>query len=189
VTPHHDLVALVHPPVIRGEVSAIYVARRQDGSFLVGGPAFTDESSSEFLEVSFDDLMRIDASLSDLRDLPAGHCATRRDESESWSHGVVPVGPLFLVRYDARPSESHPEREECGGAIVNCWIVSISVDKARTDSYQHVVDSDWVIVDTLVVEEVPELDSDQHEYVRQARIDGLIAVFHTYPKDELELNG
>jgi hypothetical protein len=63
VTPHHDLVALVHPPVIRGEVSAIYVARRQDGSFLVGGPAFTDESSSEFLEVSFDDLMRIDAGL------------------------------------------------------------------------------------------------------------------------------
>jgi hypothetical protein len=188
MTPHHDLVALVHPPVIRGEVSAIYVARRQDGTFLVGGPAFTDESSSEFLEVSFDELLRVDASVSELDELPPGHCATRSDRSESWSHGVVPVGQLFLVRYDARPSQSHPERDELGGAIVNCWLVSSSVDNARATSHQHLVDSDWVIVDTLLAEEVSEQDSDQHEYVRQARVDGLTAVFHTYPKDELELN-
>jgi hypothetical protein len=168
--------------------AAIYVAHREDGTWLVGAPEFTDADPSELLRVSFEELLKVDASLSDMGDLAVGHFAMRRDQSEPWSFGVVPVGPIFLVRYDARPSPSHPERDEWGGAIVNCWLVAESMDAALVDSAQHLEASDWVIVDTLFREQTAVEEFDHNQYVRQARFDGLVAVFHTYPKDELELN-
>lgn len=184
----HDLVAFVHPPVVTGGMVAIYVARREDGTFLVGGHGFTDHDFTEFPQILFDDLVENDASLSELRDLPIGHCAMRRDRSEAWSLDLVPVGSTFLVRYDVRPSAAHPQRDEFGGAIVNCWLVASSLAHARTESHQHLHDSGWVIVDTLFAAQVSFDDLDQDEYARQARVDGLVAVFHTYPKDDLDVN-
>src|SRR5262245_54130537 len=114
--------ALVHDVVTRGEAAAIYAARRDDGTLFVGGPDFTSAEPSQFSPMSFEALLEMDDTFAELGELPIGHCASRDEPDEPWSFGVVPVGALFLVRFEARPSPAHAERDELGGAFVNCWI-------------------------------------------------------------------
>jgi hypothetical protein len=180
--------AFVHAPVLAGDSPAIYVARRDDGTWLVGGPNFTDDDPSRFEPLPFADLLRIDHSLLAVEDLPVGHCASRSEPSDSWYFGLVPVGEMFLVTYDARPSDSNPERDDLGGAIVNCWVVADSLDSAVLKTQEHLVESGWVIVDRVTAETARADDHDHNAHFRQAHVDGLVAVFHTYPREELELN-
>lgn len=180
--------AFVHAPVLAGGSPAIYVARRDDGTWLVDGANFTDDEPSRFESLPFADLLRIDHSLVAVEDLPVGHCASRSETSEPWHFGLVPVGAMFLVTYDVRPSDSNPKRDDLGGAIVNCWVVADSLDFAVLKTQERLVESGWVVVDRVTAEPAYADDHGHNEYFRQARVDGLVAVFHTYPRNELELN-
>ena len=180
--------ALVHASVRAGNSPAIYVARRDDGTWLVGGLNFTDDEPSQFEPLSFADLLAIDRSLLAVEGLPIGHCATRSDPADPWNFSLVPVGTMFLVTYDARPSGSNPERDDLGGAIVNCWIVADSLESAVLMAQERLVESGWVIVDRVTAEPAHADNHNHKEHFRQALVDGLVAVFHTYPPDELERN-
>jgi hypothetical protein len=179
-------VAVVHAPIIEQKTSAIYVARRDDATWFVGGSNFTDDESSRFHRIPLADLLELDSSISELADLPVGRCAFRSGPSEPWSFATVPIGPTFLIRYDARPDESNPDRDELGGAIVNCWVVTDSIESALHQTREHLALAGWIIVEVMAADYASA--EDESPYFRQAQIDGIVSAFHRYPKEDLELN-
>src|SRR5262245_55447906 len=111
------MIAVVHTPVVLGETAAIYVARRDESTWFVAGPGFTDDDRSRFQPMAFAALVELDPSILVLEQLTVGHFASRAEQSEAWSFGIVPVGPTFLVRYEVRPYDGNPRGDELGGAF------------------------------------------------------------------------
>ena len=181
-------IALVHIPLIERKAAPVYVARRDPSTLFISGPDFLDDDRSRFRPVPFDDALELDSSLPDLASLAVGHCAYRSDSSEPWSYGTIPVGSTFLVRYEVRPNHSNPERDELGGAFVNCWVVTDSLDSALRVTAERLVESGWVVLERMGNESAGSDDFENNPYFRQAQIDGIVCVFHTFPKDELQLS-
>ena len=157
-------VVLVHRPVLAREAIAIYVARRDETTWFVGGPNFNDDDSSQFERLPFASLLDLDSSISELENLPVGHCAFRSDHSEPWSYAVVPVGPTFLVSYDVRPDESNEQRDAVGGAIVTCWVITESLESALLATEVHLAETGWVIVERTKAERLDPDDHARNEY-------------------------
>lgn len=183
-----SLSALVHAAIVERGARAIYVARRNVTTFFVGGPDFTDDDPLAFHPMSLADAISLDRSLSELAHLAVGDCAFRSDPSEPWSYGLIPLGVTFLITYDARPAESNPEHDQVAGAFVNCWVVADSMDSALRITAAHLVENGWVIVERVEGQTAPLEDFEGDPYFRQAQIDGLVAVFHKYPRNEPDLN-
>jgi hypothetical protein len=180
--------ALVHVTVLEREAPAIYVARRDAATLFIGGPDFTDDDPSCFRWVPLAAALEVDASLTDVARLAVGRCAWRSDRSEPWAIGVVPTGPTFLVTYEARPDESNAERDNLGGAFANCWVVTDTLEAAVRIAADHLAENGWVIVERTGADTATPEDHETNSYFRQAQVDGLVVVFHRFPKQEDELN-
>lgn len=186
-TEHTAEFALVHVPVLERKATAIYVARRDAATLFVAGPGFTDDDPSCFRPVPLGGAFALDESLSELAALPVGRCAFRNDPADPWTQGAIPLGTTFLVRYQARPDESHPGREELAGAFVNCWIVADSLESALRRTADEIAGSGWVIGERTSAEIADPAEHADDSAFRQAQIDGLVLVFHTFGKEELGL--
>lgn len=179
--------ALVHVPVLEREASAIYVARRDGATLFIGGPKFTDDDASRFRWVPIEAALELDDSLAEVASLAIGRCAWRVDRSEPWATGVFPVGPTFLVKYEARPGESNP-RDDLGGAFVNCWIVTDTLESALRITADHLAEYGWAIVERIDASIAMPEDYETNPLFRQVQIDGLVVDFHEFPKLEREFN-
>ena len=171
----------MHEPVFNGTTRATYVARRSASTWFVGGPDFIDDDASQFRRVPLDTLCEVDPSLEEFAILPIGHCASRTSPYGVWTHGLVPVGNMFFVNWDLRPSESNSRRNEVAGAIASCWIVAESLSEALRITRERLADSEWVVVDRLDAKPALRQDFEESSYFRQAEVDGMVVLFHTYP--------
>lgn len=181
-------IALVHLRLLERKAAVVYAARRDHLTLFLAAPDFIDDDRSRFRHVPFDEVLALDSSLADLANLAVGHCAFRSDPSEPWSYGTIPVGSTFLITYEVRPDDSNPERDRLGGAFVNCWVVTDSLDSALLISADHLSASGWVIIERTADDVATTEDFEDDPYFRQVQIDGLVCVVHTFPREELELS-
>ena len=90
---------------------------------------------------------------------------------------------MWVITYQVIP-KAGTDRDDCGGAYVDCWILYAWQDGAEHLA-RYEVEKEWTIVETegvswLESEEVPTDDPDR-EFFDQALIDGGTFVYNTYP--------
>jgi hypothetical protein len=183
-------VVIVHAPVLDRVASATYVARRTATEWFVGGPGFLDADQAAFCRMAFHELAQLDPTLANLADLLVGWHGFRGGANDPWERGLIPAGSTFLLTYEVRPAKILPGREDVGGAIVNCWIVADSMSRAKALADQALRDDEWVVIDRMKEEQRDEDNVAEvaEQYFRQAQIDGVVLVFHTYPASEVVQN-
>jgi len=180
--------ALVHTPVLEEGFPAIYVAHRSLHEWVVGGPGFTEADAGRFQRVDMAVALETDPSIAETLNLPSGSCAFRKEPGAQWRRRRVPVGRTFLLSYEARPTEAVSRGGALGGAFVNCWVVSKSLDAAKRKSRRHVEASGWVVVDEGPENEVDDdnVTDAVRRYYRQVQVDGLVCVFHAFPPEAVD---
>ncbi len=177
--------ALVHRPVLAGRVPATYVAHRAMGDWFIGGPDFVHDDGTGFERVALEVIHAVDPSIGAALDLQVGGCAFRRDGHGTWQRGRIPHGQTFVFSYEVRPTETASEAGSIGGALAHCWVVARQVKEAERRALRHLDESGWVVVAEGRRQEVdPEaLDESAILFFRQAQIDGLLCVLHTFPPE------
>ena len=94
---------------------------------------------------------------------------------------------MYFLLYLAHPKPDHPEYGVVDGAYVSCW-VSDPVEAAADSAARALIESGgWDIEEReeaypVAYDQYPP-GHDSYEYVEQARIDGLCAVFHQWNVD------
>jgi hypothetical protein len=95
---------------------------------------------------------------------------------------------IFFLTFEAMPCHNHPQRDEVGGAFVNCWINAETLAEAEQLAREIVEQSRWHIDNltesyaddgTLYDHDAPGL-----QYYEQALVDDSVLVYHTYPAEE-----
>ena len=93
---------------------------------------------------------------------------------------------LFIVTLTARPTRQLEGFAELGGAHVNCWIEANSGADAVAQAEAEIRAADWIPETVDSVRPVTSSDyADDitgREYFEQAIIDGVVIVFHTWPR-------
>ena len=92
--------------------------------------------------------------------------------------------PMFYFRYEVRPKQTHPKREQYGGAMVNCWVLRDTQSQAEAVARGWIGDEDWRITGveeaTPMTREQQAKHPDGMRYFEQAEIDREVFVFHTW---------
>jgi len=148
-----------------------------------------DDDDSRYTRVSVDHMWQLlDEASPDLKDLRVGDYAFRPAEDAPWQRGRIPRGPTFFVAYDVRP-KGPTVAPGVAGAYANCWLVCASLETAKRRATEHLERAGWAIVGALGSREVGEDVAEGTEiYVRQAQIDGLVVVMHTYSVDDPDVD-
>ena len=98
----------------------------------------------------------------------------------------TPLGTaLFFVTLEASPKPSHPRYGETDGAFVSCWVNEPTAELAQIVARTSAEANGWDVVDLdecrrVVREEFVE-KPESLALFDQARIDGLVLAFHTWP--------
>ena len=91
---------------------------------------------------------------------------------------------MFVITFEVTPKSTHPQRDEIGGAFVNCWMNRSSIDDAIADATNLIVDAGWVVDEPDQISEVTRADygddSDELKYYEQALTDNEVLVFHIF---------
>ena len=91
---------------------------------------------------------------------------------------------MYFLLYLAHPKPDHPEYGVVDGAYVSCWI-NDPVEASADSAARELIDSDgWDIEERdeayrVSYKQYPP-GHESYEYVEQARIDGMCAVFHRW---------
>jgi hypothetical protein len=169
-----------------GGARATYVAHRRPGEWFFAASGFLERRAGRTDRVSRARLVADDPSLAEIADLAPGWHAFRATPDEPWWSSEIPTGEVYLLSYEARPTELLEDRDGIGGAFVSCWIVSDALAAARERARKHLEQSGWAIVN--VVKEQPirttEVPADVEPYYRQAQVDGEVYVIHAFPPEE-----
>jgi hypothetical protein len=175
----------IDPRVLTSSVPVVYLAHQTTGEWLVGGPDFLDLAWETFVERPLSEVSVIDASLQSMLDLQAGWHAYRQGPEESWTRAPMPQGALYLVTHELRPSADNAELEGIGGAFVNCWLKTPSLEDALASARRHLADSGWqILMEGEAHPVVRDRVSDQWmKYVRQAEVDGEVFVINAFPPE------
>lgn len=92
---------------------------------------------------------------------------------------------MFVITFEVTPSSMHPQRDEIGGAFVNCWMKRDSLDEAIADAKALVIAADFIADEPHEISEVMRENYDESSaelaYFEQAMIDDEVLVFHTFP--------
>ena len=92
---------------------------------------------------------------------------------------------MFFFSYEVRPKQSHPKRDQYGGAFVNCWILRDTQAQAEVVARDWIVNEHWRI--TAVEEAFPMTRENQAEhpdgmrFFEQAEIDREVFALHVWP--------
>jgi len=100
---------------------------------------------------------------------------------------------MYLLTFDAVPTQLHEEFKEVRGAFVNAWIPSDhaeGLDEAEAMAREHIIGSHWCIKkldrSSMIDEDDFEPHDDDSEYFECALSGEQAYVFNTYPHDEEE---
>ena len=160
----------------------MYVAHRRDGWF-AAAKGFVDEPETRFRKLNRDLALRTIPELTRLSTLPVGFAAFRHRRSDAWTIEALPRGETYLVTYEARPSAGNSNARNFGGAFVNCWIRSTSMDEAKRKTRRLVRSNGWNIVRLLTANRMRanNLTKLAEPYFRQVQIDGWVCLVCTFP--------
>ncbi|MDB5310239.1 MAG: hypothetical protein JWO38_4441, partial [Gemmataceae bacterium] len=93
---------------------------------------------------------------------------------------------MYYLRYSVIPAEDHPEREELGEGIVNCWIERDTLAEADQLARQDIRKEKWDVLEREAGEVVTGTDYDEDDdrvtYYRQALTDKEVFVYHHCPR-------
>ena len=93
--------------------------------------------------------------------------------------------PVYFLQFEGTPQKDHPDSDEIGGAIIDCWLLRSNQEKAKQDALSLIRDDGWIVDEPdLAFEDDQtnyETDSPQLQYFEQVLTDREVLVFHTYP--------
>jgi hypothetical protein len=93
--------------------------------------------------------------------------------------------PMFFFQFEVRPKQTHPKREQIGGAGVNCWVVRDAQSQAEAVARGWIGDEEGRIVGVeeamLMTREGQAESPHGMQYFEQAEIDREVFFFHTWP--------
>ena len=89
---------------------------------------------------------------------------------------------MFYLQYESIPTSESADYEKVGGAYINCWVKTESEATAKLLAEKYIGDCKWQILN-LMESRVIDLEKERHEsdYLEQAKIDGEVYSFHTWP--------
>lgn len=109
---------------------------------------------------------------------------------------------IYLVQLEAIPHNNNPEKAECIGAYVNCWVKADNMKIAFQTATEYVNNQGWEVVsleDQFEVQrelyvgvdgKVEEELLDSLKSFDDAKIEGISAIYYTYStEDEMEKTG
>ena len=92
---------------------------------------------------------------------------------------------IYFFTFHAQPRPDLEDADGIAGAYTNCWIEADNINQAEKIAKQEIGDLRWEILEKEDSFEITEdhysKDSDGYDYYKQALIDKLVIVFHTYP--------
>ena len=183
-----ETVVLIDPGILAQGDWIFYVARNHDRTWRVGGPDHLSLADGEFSRTRLDSVVSIDSSLLDLADLPCGWDAWRQSRCDPWERKRQPIGQMYYIQFEGTPRSSTPEFDQIAGAIISCWIVSSSVEKATLVARACIEESGWIINEP---DEAYQIEPQQFrensqvwQYIRQAQVDGDAYVYDMYSLDD-----
>lgn len=93
--------------------------------------------------------------------------------------------PVHLIQFEARPSAASEAFRKVGGAFVSVWIRTDDQAAAVAQAKQEVQDANWEILSVERILCLSESDYSRgdsgYDYYQQAKIDGAVLKFDTYP--------
>ncbi|MDP4147161.1 MAG: hypothetical protein Q8936_22245 [Bacillota bacterium] len=101
---------------------------------------------------------------------------------------------IYFIQLEAIPNLDNPEREECVGAFVNCWVKSTNIKLALNKGKKYVSNQGWEVISiedqSIVSRDMYEGDTEEEEELikcfDEAMRDGISAFFYKYTSDDDE---
>jgi hypothetical protein len=98
---------------------------------------------------------------------------------------------IYFFQLEAIPHLDNPEKEECLGAYVNCWVKSINVKSAWNKAKNFVSNEGWEVVriqDQFIANrKMYEGDNEAEESLEcfdEAMRDGVSGIFYTWSDED-----
>jgi hypothetical protein len=98
---------------------------------------------------------------------------------------------IYFFHIEAIPHLDNPEKEECVGAIVNCWVKSINEKSAWNKAEKYVSKEGWEVVsiqdEFIANRSMYEGDIEAEgslECFDEATRDGISAIFYTWSDED-----
>ena len=92
---------------------------------------------------------------------------------------------IFFFHIEAKPLVETKLPMDIGGAVIACWINSYDIIQAEKIARREIENDDWRILEIkfayeLKEDEMPD-DYPGREFFEQAKTEGFVINFHTYP--------
>ncbi|MBK5432149.1 hypothetical protein ACFVWC_29690 [Bacillus mycoides] len=98
---------------------------------------------------------------------------------------------IYYFKFEAIPCSDNPEKDDCEGAFINCWVDSIDVNSALTKSSNYINDEDWEVtsIEDQFIANRKQYEGDYKlkellECFDHAMSDGIAAIFYTGSYDD-----
>ena len=96
---------------------------------------------------------------------------------------------MVWLMYEARPTQESDYYRECGGAYINCWVLTVNANEAESRSRSDILHSGWEIIELCEgprsVERSRYVDDEEALASYDAALtDGAAYDYYTWPKDE-----
>jgi len=99
------------------------------------------------------------------------------------------VSEIFVVQVEAAPDNVTNSDYEFGGAYINVYTTELDICKAIAIAEKEVIDAGWCVTRTVSAILNAEDDFQDEDsglsYYRQALLDGVVVVVHTYPPEHV----
>ena len=95
---------------------------------------------------------------------------------------------IYYIMMEAIPNSNNPERNEFGGAYINCWVKASTQKEALKKAKEYIKDENWMFIKNEDIREAQrqsyiDLPESLECYDEACKI-GLSAIFNTWPIDE-----
>jgi hypothetical protein len=91
---------------------------------------------------------------------------------------------IIYLRFEAVPTMNDIDFEESGGALINCWIKEENEESAKTKAMHIIKENGWKIIlleESYLADDSMYNGRKSRKYYEQAKIDGEVYVYHTWP--------
>ena len=95
---------------------------------------------------------------------------------------------IYYIMIEAIPNSNNPERNEFGGAYINCWVKASTQKEALKKAKEYINDENWMFIKNEDIWEAQrqsyiDLPESLECYDEACKI-GLSAIFNTWPIEE-----
>ncbi|MEM7234026.1 MAG: hypothetical protein AAF517_17745 [Planctomycetota bacterium] len=183
-----DTIVKTSRQVVESGAWVSYVARDEvSRQWCFCSQSIVDLAPEDERYLAFEDLLRLQPDVGELRDLPLGWQAWRSSLEPDWQRRETPRGDVFYLRFAVFPREDHPEFEVLGEGLVEAWVVC--GDAAAAEAVvreelrgEHFVVEELETTELVDPEEVEHEEPERVRFYRQAKVDGSCFSYNLSPK-------